>query len=155
MENVEDPQELSFSSPSRSYSPPAQFIRTGIRYPEFREILNTAVQATQHDRPLQRQTEALGMDLCSTFFKSFYFFFDVIKTTINYSHAISDAEDIFADTNSIDAVPSRPNVRRGARYLSAIQISDDEMDAVCIFRASRGFMFGNIKIPILFQNFFI
>lgn len=43
-------------------------------------------------------------------------------------------------------------MRRGARYLSAIQISDDEMDAVCIFRASRGFIFEKIKISILFQN---
>lgn len=86
--------------------------------------------------------------------KSFYFFFDVIKTTINYSHAISDAEDIFADTNSIDAVPSRPNVRRGARYLSAIQISDDEMDAVCIFRASRGFIFEKNKNIHFVPKFF-
>lgn len=44
-----------------------------------------------------------------------------------------DAEDIFADTNSIDAMPSRPNARRGHRYLSAIPISDDEIDAVCCF----------------------
>lgn len=73
MENVEDPQELSFSSPSRSYSPPAQFIRTGIRYPEFREILNTAVQATQHDRPLQRQPEVLGTVSCITFFEIVFF----------------------------------------------------------------------------------
>lgn len=64
MENVDDPQELSFSSPNRSYSPSAPFVRNGIRYPEFREILNTAVQATQHDRSLQRQPEVLGRFLC-------------------------------------------------------------------------------------------
>lgn len=65
MENVDDPQELSFSSPSRSFSPSAPFMnRNGIRYPEFREILNTAVQATQHDRPLQRQPEVLGILYC-------------------------------------------------------------------------------------------
>lgn len=51
---------------------------------------------------------------------------------MQFFHLNSDAEDIFADTNSIDAVPSRPNVRRGVRFMSAIQISDDEMDAVCI-----------------------
>lgn len=45
---------------------------------------------------------------------------------------ITDAEDIFADTDSIDAIPNRPNVRRSLRYLNSIQISDDEMDAVCI-----------------------
>lgn len=63
MENVDDPQELSFSSPprmARSFSPSTPIIRNGIRYNEFREILNTAVQATQHDRPMQRQPEVLG-----------------------------------------------------------------------------------------------
>lgn len=44
----------------------------------------------------------------------------------------TDAEDIFADADSIDAVPNRPNVRRSLRYLNSIQISDDEMDAVRI-----------------------
>lgn len=42
-----------------------------------------------------------------------------------------DAEDIFADADSIDAaniVPRRP----GVGFLNAIQISDDEMDAVRI-----------------------
>lgn len=60
MENIDDPQELSFSPSNRSYSPPTPFIRNGIRYNEFREILNTAVQATPHDRPMQRQPEILG-----------------------------------------------------------------------------------------------
>lgn len=61
MDHVNDPQELSFSPPNRSFSPPTPFNRNGIRYNEFREILNTAVQATQHDRPMQRQPEVLGM----------------------------------------------------------------------------------------------
>lgn len=54
MDRVNDPQDLSFS-------PSTQFTRNGIRYNEFREILNTAVQASQHDRPAQRQAEVLGM----------------------------------------------------------------------------------------------
>lgn len=41
-------------------------------------------------------------------------------------------EALFADADSIDAVPNRPNVRRSLRYLNSIQISDDEMDAVRI-----------------------
>lgn len=41
-------------------------------------------------------------------------------------------EALFADADSIDAVPNRPNVRRSHRYLNSIQISDDEMDAVRI-----------------------
>lgn len=53
MDRVNDSQELSFS-------PPTPFARNGIRYNEFREILNTAVQASQHDRPIQRQAEVLG-----------------------------------------------------------------------------------------------
>lgn len=72
MDTVDDPQELSFSTPppqpiQHAFSSPPLIIRNGIRYNEFREILNTAVQATQHDRPLQRQPEVLG-----TFF--FYIF---------------------------------------------------------------------------------
>lgn len=62
MDNVDDTQEISFSPPprlGRSFSPPTPFIRNGIRYNEFREILNTAVQATQHG-PMQRQPEVLG-----------------------------------------------------------------------------------------------
>lgn len=63
MDNVDDTQEISFSPPprmGRSFSPPTPFIRNGIRYNEFREILNTAVQATQHG-PMQRQPEVLGI----------------------------------------------------------------------------------------------
>lgn len=60
MDRVNDPQELSFSPPNNSFSPPTSFNRNGIRYNEFREILNTAVQAAQHDRPMQRQAEVLG-----------------------------------------------------------------------------------------------
>lgn len=40
-----------------------------------------------------------------------------------------DAEDIFAEVDSIDAPPRRPTVS----YINPIQISDDEMDAVRIF----------------------
>lgn len=64
MENTDESQDLSFSPQprmGRSFSPPTTFIRNGIRYNEFREILNTAVQATQHDRPMQRQPEVLGI----------------------------------------------------------------------------------------------
>lgn len=60
MDRVNDSQELSFSPPNHSFSPPTPFARNGIRYNEFREILNTAVQASQHDRPIQRQPEVLG-----------------------------------------------------------------------------------------------
>lgn len=60
MDRVNDSQELSFSPPNHSFSPPTPFARNGIRYNEFREILNTAVQASQHDRPIQRQAEVLG-----------------------------------------------------------------------------------------------
>lgn len=63
MENVDESQDMSFSPQPRmghSFSPPTPFNRNGIRYNEFREILNTAVQATQHDRPMQRQPEVLG-----------------------------------------------------------------------------------------------
>lgn len=63
MGHKNDPQELSFSPPGHSFSPPTPFNRNGIRYNEFREILNTAVQATQHDRPMQRQPEVLGVIL--------------------------------------------------------------------------------------------
>lgn len=62
MDRVNDSQELSFSPPNNSFSPPTPFARNGIRYNEFREILNTAVQASQHDRPIQRQAEVLGKD---------------------------------------------------------------------------------------------
>lgn len=61
MDGVDDAQEISYSPPPRmghSFSPP--FNRNGIRYNEFREILNTAVQATQHG-PMQRQPEVLGI----------------------------------------------------------------------------------------------
>lgn len=61
MDRANDPQDLSLSPPHRSsFSPPTPFARNGIRYNEFREILNTAVQASQHDRPMQRQAEVLG-----------------------------------------------------------------------------------------------
>lgn len=62
MDRVNESQELSFSPPNNSFSPPTPFARNGIRYNEFREILNTAVQASQHDRPIQRQAEVLGTD---------------------------------------------------------------------------------------------
>lgn len=62
MDRVNDSQELSFSPPNNSFSPPTPFARNGIRYNEFREILNTAVQASQHDRPIQRQAEVIGKD---------------------------------------------------------------------------------------------
>lgn len=79
MDNVDETQDLSFSPQSRmahSYSPPAPFIRNGIRYNEFREILNTAVQATQHDRPMQRQPEVLGkLVFRLPIYKMFFFLF--------------------------------------------------------------------------------
>lgn len=65
MDTVDEPEEILFSPTPRmahSFSPPTPFNRNGIRYNEFREILNTAVQATQHDRPMQRQSEVLGND---------------------------------------------------------------------------------------------
>lgn len=61
MDRTNDPQDLSFSpSHPSSFSPPTPFARNGIRYNEFREMLNTAVQASQPDRPMQRQAEVLG-----------------------------------------------------------------------------------------------
>lgn len=66
MDNVDDAQEISFSPPpstqrmGHSFSPPTPFIRNGIRYNEFREILNTAVQASTQHGPMQRQPEVLG-----------------------------------------------------------------------------------------------
>lgn len=83
MEIVDEPQELSLSPPprmARSFSPCTPFIRNGIRYNEFREILNTAVQATQHDRPIQHQPEVLGMIIkffSLFFFKSNHYFLEV------------------------------------------------------------------------------
>lgn len=76
MDHVNDQQELSYSPPNHSYSPPTPFIRNGIRYNEFREMLNTAVQATQHDRPMQPQPEVLGTNfvcvlLCTILFCHF------------------------------------------------------------------------------------
>lgn len=124
MDHVNDSQELSFSPPNHSFSPPTPFIRNGIRYNEFREILNTAVQATQHDRPMQRQPEVLGKKYI------FYMYSKYITFPERFQHIneiLVDAEDIFADADSIDAVPRRP----GVGFMSAIQISDDEMDAVC------------------------
>lgn len=57
-----------------------------------------------------------------------------------------DGEDIFADADSIDAVPRRPEIAflnvdadsidsapRRPGFMNAIQISDDEMDAVSAF----------------------
>lgn len=67
MDRVNDPQELSFSPPNHSFSPPTPFARNGIRYNEFREILNTAVQASQP--PIQRQAEVLGTMFFSTSFR--------------------------------------------------------------------------------------
>ena len=56
-----------------------------------------------------------------------------IQKYLQYSIKRTDVEEaLFADADSIDAVPSRPNVRRSLRYLNSIQISDDEMDAVRI-----------------------
>lgn len=60
------------------------------------------------------------------------------------THNFADAEDIFADADSIDAVPRRAGMAylnvdadsiesnsRQPGFMNAIQISDDEMDAVC------------------------
>lgn len=59
-----------------------------------------------------------------------------------------DAEDIFADADSVDAVPRRPGIGysnadsmdaapRRPGFLNAIQISDDEMDAVWLYSHNK------------------
>lgn len=69
-----------------------------------------------------------------------------VSLTQRFAHyRFIDAEDIFADADSIDAVPPRPGIAymnvdadsidstsRQPGFMNAIQISDDEMDAVCV-----------------------
>lgn len=110
-----------------------------MRANEFREILNTAVQAAQPDRQMQRQPETLGIldyRCCLRRWTDvFVCLFAKCKLFWLSYRCFLDADEIFAETDSNDASATRPARQRAnipfyPRWPNAVEISDEEIEAV-------------------------